>query len=263
MSILQEYETIKKEIGYRKFNMIEDYINEVCPQEKMKEYEEELTKIHKLNFYNWLDYKKKLEKKYGVIFLNDVLYKKQEWEKFEKWYQEKEKDKEIEILNFWLSDYDDMRCNATIKIDGKEVGNIIACYDETDLRYTFGDSDTEMNAIFIKDAFKELILCDLNDYLKLPKISECSKLLQSIYDDVCTSDSSMCHITEEDWQEFYEEEYTDKDIEILKEEVKKYNIEDVITFDDCEYKIIGWSDLETKFIDDRNLNLEKDMEKTI
>ena len=82
--------------------------------------------------------------------------------------------------------------------------------------------------------------------------------LQEIYDNVCESDATMCHITEEDWQEIYADRYTDKDIENLKTEVKKYKLEDVVTFDDEEYKIIGWGDLETRFNDDRNL--EKEME---
>ena len=260
MSILQEYEEIKKEIGYRKFKMIEDYINEICPLEKMDKYEKELAKINGLAFYDWLDHKKKLENKYGVIFLSDVLYKKQEWEKFEKWYQEKDNGKEIKILNTWLSDYNDMRCNAIIKIDGKEVANIIASYDESDLRYTFGDSDTEMNDEFIKDAFKYLILDDLNEYLELPKISECSSLLQSIYDDVCSSDAEMCHISEEDWDKIYSDDYSDKDFENLKLEIEKFGLQEAIVIDDGEYKIVGYGDLDTRFNDDRNLEKDQEME---
>ena len=260
MSILQEYEEIKKEIGYRKFKMIEDYINEICPLEKMDKYEKELAKINGLAFYDWLDHKKILENKYGVIFLSDVLYKKQEWEKFEKWYQEKDNGKEIKILNTWLSDYNDMRCNAIIKIDGKEVANIIASYDESDLRYTFGDSDTEMNDEFIKDAFKYLILDDLNEYLELPKISECSSLLQSIYDDVCSSDAEMCHISEEDWDKIYSDDYSDKDFENLKLEIEKFGLQEAIVIDDGEYKIVGYGDLDTRFNDDRNLEKDQEME---
>lgn len=260
MSIMQEYEEIKKKIGKRKFNMIEDYLDEICPKEKIIIYEKELSKINGEDFCYWLDKKKKLMKKYGVIFLNDVIYQKQEWEKFEKWYQEKDNNKEIKILNTWLTDYDDMGCNAIIKIAGKEVANIIASYDETDLRYTFGDDNTEMNDEYIKKAFKELILTDLDNYLKLPKVSECSKLLQSIYDDVCTSDASMCHITKEDWDDFYSDDYTNEDFENLKSEIKKFGLEDVVDIYDGVYKIIGYGNLETMFNDDRNLNKEKEME---
>ena len=49
--------------------------------------------------------------------------------------------------------------------------------------------------------------------------------------------------------------------EELKEEVKEYKLDNVITFDDAEYKIIGWSDLETRFNDDRNFVKEKERER--
>ncbi len=260
MSILQEYEEIKKEIGNRKFNMIEDYLDEICPPREMKKYEKELAKINGEDFYYWLKQKEKLEKKYGVLFLSDVLYKKEEWEKFEKWYKEQNKDKEINILNiWWLSDHDMVRCNAIIKINNIEIANIVASYYAADF-YKFEDDNEIIN---IKDVLKNLILDDLDKYLKLPKVSECSRLLQSIYDDVCASDSSMCHITEEDWENFYSDDYTNEDFEILKSEVEKFGLENVVSINKGEYKIIGYGNLETTFNDDRNLNKEKSEEKTI
>ena len=39
----------------------------------------------------------------------------------------------------------------------------------------------------------------------------------------------------------------------LKKEVKELGLQEVITFDDAEYKIVGWGDLETRFNDDRYL----------
>ena len=52
MSILQEYEQIRKDIGEDKYNAIETYLN-----------------IHK------------------DILLSDIYYKREEWEKFENWYE--------------------------------------------------------------------------------------------------------------------------------------------------------------------------------
>ena len=43
---------------------------------------------------------------------------------------------------------------------------------------------------------------------------------QEVYDDVCESDVSMCHITQEDWNQFYKDNFTEKDIDNLKKEVK-------------------------------------------
>ena len=38
-----------------------------------------------------------LEKKYGIIFLSDVLYKPEEWKKFDTWYENKNKTYIIEL----------------------------------------------------------------------------------------------------------------------------------------------------------------------
>ena len=78
--------------------------------------------------------------------------------------------------------------------------------------------------------------------------------MQDVYDSVCLSDASMCHITEEDWNNFYSEDYSKRDFENFKKEVNKYGLQHVIGINDCEYKIIGYSDLELKFNDDRFLN---------
>ena len=104
-----------------------------------------------------------------------------------------------------------------------------------------------------KEAVRTAILDDFDKYMELPKISKCSKLLQEVYDDVCESDASMCHITQEDWDQFYKDNFTEKDIDNLKKEVKELGLQEVITFDDAEYKIVGWGDLETIFNDDRYL----------
>lgn len=85
--------------------------------------------------------------------------------------------------------------------------------------------------------------------------------MQEIYDNVCESEATMCHITNDDWKELYADRFTNKDITKLKEEVKKYKLDDVITFDDREYKIIGWGNLETSFNDDRKLERNKEMER--
>lgn len=149
----------------------------------------------------------------------------------------------VKILNLWLSDYDDIRCNASISINGKEKANIIASFD----RYSYQDWRN------CKREYKQEIIDEWEKYLYLPKISKCSKLLQEIYDNVCSCDSTMCHIDINDWKNDYADRYTDEDFQKLKEEVKKLKLEDVITFDDCGYKIVGWGDLEISFNDDRNI----------
>ena len=257
MKKLQEYKDIRNNISHEKYDMIKKYLKSICKEDRMNEY---IKEINKLDF-SLPDFKTKvnnLKKKYGIVLLNDVLNKKKEREKYEIWYNEKYLHRNIEILNIWLEDYEDLCCNAILYKNGKQVANIITSYDETSLRYSIGNKDSAMSNSFLKKAFKSLIYVDFDDYLKLPKISEASKLLQSIYDDVCSSDSSMCHITEDDWDEFYSDDYTNDDFETLKLEVKKFGLENVIGINEDEYKIIGYSDLETKFNDDRNLQKNND-----
>ena len=87
MSILQDFEEARKMIGHKKYNAIDIYLNEICPPDKMKSYEQELKKIEDLEIKEWTKQKKELEQKHGILFLDDVLYKEEEWNKFEEWYK--------------------------------------------------------------------------------------------------------------------------------------------------------------------------------
>jgi len=69
--------------------------------------------------------------------------------------------------------------------------------------------------------FKSIIYSKFKEYSELPKISKCSKLLQKVYDEVCNSDNEMCYVTNDDWKELFSNQFDRKDIEKLKEEVKK------------------------------------------
>jgi len=166
---------------------------------------------------------------------------------------ESKKYKRVKIFGTWETDYDDLRCNAILSVNGIEKANIIASYDEEDIRNSIGNKDSIMNDDFIEKGFKTLILDDFDDYLKLPKITECSELLQEIYDNVCSSDASMCHISDEDWEEDYSERYNEQDLKKLEKEIGKYNLQDIIDFSDGGYKIVGYGNLETVFNDNRNL----------
>ncbi len=196
--------------------------------------------------------------------LRDAAYRhmEQNGENLTIWINENVKQRKVEILNTWNSDFDDVRCNALLYSKNKLVANIITSYDEktiAELNYNLFHSKKDAEK-FTNVPFKTLIYDSFDKYLKLPKISKCSKLLNEIYDNVCDSDATMCHITEEDWKEYYSEDFTEKDIQNLKEEVKKYGLEDIITFDDGEYKIVGYGNLEISFNDDRNISKNKDKE---
>jgi len=214
MSIMQEYEQIRREMGEQKYDSIEKYIDT-----------------------------------HPDVLLSDILYKPQNYIDFDKWYNWKILNRTVQINSIYETDFGDVRCDAVLHINKKPVANVIGSYDAEEMNFRCNNDPN-----LAKEAMRVAVLDDFDKYLELPKTTSCSKLLQDIYDDVCNSDASMCHITEEDWNEFYKEDFTDKDVENLKKEVKELGLQDVITFNDAEYKIVGWGDLETRLNDDRYLN---------
>ena len=214
MSILQEYEQIRRKMGEKKYDSIETYLN-THPSD---------------------------------LLLSDILYKPEHYIDFDKWYNWKFLNRTVKVNSIYETSFDDVRCDAILCINKKPVANIIVSYPADELNFRC-NKDSNL----AKEAVRTAILDDFDKYMELPKISKCSKLLQEVYDDVCESDASMCHITQEDWNQFYKDNFTEKDIDNLKKEVKKLGLQEVITFDDAEYKIVGWGDLETRFNDDRYL----------
>lgn len=89
MSILQEYEEVRKEIGNKKFHAISDYIDKFG---KTEEFNKGVMKIKNIQGdLKWLDEYNKLREKYKPLFIDDVIYNKEEWDKFDKWYKETRK----------------------------------------------------------------------------------------------------------------------------------------------------------------------------
>lgn len=158
------------------------------------------------------------------------------------------KDKyDYDIISFW-NDSDDLYVNyEVIDRENNIKVNAIDYYNTSDIGCDY-NSSTEEN---IKDHLLVLIKDNQGSEFNLPKISEVSPLLKYIYDCVCSNESNMSHIDNQDWENLKEEEtFTDKDIETLKQEIKKYDIPEYITIDENEYKICGYGCLQCCFSDD-------------
>lgn len=218
MSILQEYEKIKKQIGDDKWNSIDTYLSH-----------------------------------HPELRFDQLIYDPTNYTKFDNWYYENIKLMKVEVLNCWGRDFGDIGANAILYKNDKAVANIMESYEETDVRYNNGDTDTELDEEYVRETVKNLIYQDFDRYLELPKISNCSMLLQSLFADICSSDSEMVHIDYQDWEESYQDDYTENDIDVLKEEIKKYKLENLIEVDNGEYKILCYGDLITSFNDDKHL----------
>lgn len=223
MSIFQEYEEIKKMVGKEKWESIDEYINKVHPE----------------------------------LRLDQIIYNSNNWIEFEKWFYKNLKGSTVNVCDVWKTDYGDYKALAEIGQNKKMKGTIITSYDEQVIRNITGIEKGSLTVNELKNAFAVLICSDIEKYLKLPTISNVSKLLKEIYDCVVTSECSMCHIDYNEWEDFYDD-YNERDIEQLKKEIEKYNLKEVIEIDNGEYKIVGYGDLETRFLDDRNYCKELD-----
>ena len=73
MSILQEYEEIKKYIGEEKWDNIDNYINDIHPE----------------------------------LRLDQIIYSSENWLNYEKWFYKKVKEYSVDVQSVWKTDYDD------------------------------------------------------------------------------------------------------------------------------------------------------------
>ena len=117
MSLLKDYEMAKRKIGEKKYNAIDVYLQEICPKENWNQYKQELKKIDNLEINEWEIEKKKLQQKYGIVFLDDILYNEDGWGKFEKWYEKYEQnmknEKKHKIINGYLICKEGTWCEVT------------------------------------------------------------------------------------------------------------------------------------------------------
>lgn len=153
----------------------------------------------------------------------------------------------FKLLNFWNNE-DDLYVNYVVSNNDTSVeANIIKHFNTSDIGCDYNNSSKEE----IEKCLLKLIKEDSGYEFDLPKLSELSNLLKDIYLYVCENDSNMCHITEEEWREFAEENnYNEDDIDNLKKEIKKYKLDDYITVDEDGYKICGYGGLQCCFNDD-------------
>lgn len=91
MSITQDYELLKKQLGTRKYKALEEYINIFG---KIKEWERGIKEIRQIEDINeWKKANTELHQKCKPVFIEDVAMNEDEWNKFENWYKENYTDK--------------------------------------------------------------------------------------------------------------------------------------------------------------------------
>ena len=95
MSIMQDYEEYRKQIGAKKYDAIDEYIQLFG---KTKEWEDGIKEIRKIkDIQEWEKQNKELHKRCKPVFIEDVVMNQEEWEKFEDWYD----DRHTYIIKVW------------------------------------------------------------------------------------------------------------------------------------------------------------------
>ena len=155
------------------------------------------------------------------------------------------------LLNYW-NDQDDLYVNYLVEdLDNKDKANVINYFNTSDIGCDYNTASEEE----ITNSLYRLIERNDGIEFKMPKVSDLSPLLKYVYDYVCDSESNMCHIDYDEWEELKSEhDFSEDDIKTLYKEVEKYNLDDYITICDGEYKICGYGCLQTMFNDDRERN---------
>ncbi len=153
-----------------------------------------------------------------------------------------------EIINFW-NDQDDLYVQYIVEdTTTNEKVNTIGYYNTADIECDYNMSSYETIQKHLLDILEKNNGVEFN----IPKVSELSSLLKYVYDSICESESNMFYVDYDEWEELKDsDEFTEEDFNILKKEIKKYNLEDVISIDDKEYKICAYGMLQTLFNDDR------------
>lgn len=157
-----------------------------------------------------------------------------------------------EILYYWDDvEYLYVDYLVTNNKNGSQA-RAIECFKMSELNINYhSDSSEEIKNKLLKSLQKKE-----GSEFSAPKASKLSSLLQYVYDSVCESESNMCHIDYDDWEELKNEnDFSEEDINTLCEEIKKYHLDDYITLDDSEYKICGYGGLQCCFNDDREVNI--------
>ena len=86
MSISQDYEKLRIQLGNKKYEALDEYIKVYG---KVHEWHQGIKEIRNIeNVKEWEEKMFELHNKCKPIFIEDVVMNETEWEKFNKWYSE-------------------------------------------------------------------------------------------------------------------------------------------------------------------------------
>lgn len=163
-----------------------------------------------------------------------------------------------DVLNYWIDNHDLYINYEIINKNNGDRANVVRLFDVYDM-----DCDSESASMEeIDNSLYRLVEKDNGWEFNIPKSSDLSPLLQCLYDSTCESESNMCYIDYDDWNDLKNEVgFNKRDLYYLKKEIKKYNLENYITIDDGEYMICCYGGLQCCFNDDRAFKRGYELER--
>lgn len=163
-----------------------------------------------------------------------------------------------DVLNYWIDNHDLYINYEIVNKNNGDRANVVKLFDAYDM-----DCDSESASMEeIDNSLYRLVEKDNGWEFNIPKSSDLSPLLQYLYDSTCESESNMCYIDYDDWNDLKNEVgFNKRDLYYLKKEIKKYNLENYITIDDGEYMICCYGGLQCCFNDDRAFKRGYELER--
>lgn len=154
MSITEDYEEYRKQIGSKKYEAIDEYIQLFG---KPKEWEKGIKEIRKIeDTQEWERQNTELHKRCKPVFIEDVVLNPEEWEKFEYWYEEKN----TYIIKVWEND--DLReqgLSDILEVGIKDLKKAIArakkLFENNDYVSIEVQTGDEQDTMYFKDKKEE------------------------------------------------------------------------------------------------------------
>jgi len=183
---------------------------DVISQIRNEEFKKELARYKAEKDYD--DKREKSLKEYLKLNnLSTISRIGNEWDKFNVWFNEEKEQKKIYFIN-------------TNRFDDNYFYEVLICHNgisqiRTSIKTANDINNEEQMYELLSTMYDKYI-----DYKDLPRLSECSPLLQELYNLVANNNKNGVVISKDDWEKHFIGKYTEKDYEKLIDEKKLFDL---------------------------------------
>ena len=220
---------------------------EVISQARKEEFKKELARFEAEKDYD--DKREESLKEYLKLNnLSTISRIGNEWDKFNVWFNEEKENKKIQFINTNILNEDYL---YEVLISHNGISKIsMSIKTENDI-----NNNDEMYEL-LSTIYDKYI-----DYIDLPKLSECSPLLQELYKLIASSDKNGVVISIDDWERQFIDKYTEKDYEKLVDEKNYFHLTFGLELDNdhCDYDDYYYENDEDEEIDEFKILINKEL----